>query len=424
MPRAHLPTIALIALLVLGGTALAQQPARQGGRGQFPVMVLGSLSPQLAPLEPPQRRQRVGQVLQDAQKDIDSVLTTAQRDALSKQIGPLPQLFDPRGARNGRRLASAPVVAPVDPRSATPVNIERLRDLVEQLGLSDSQKPQIETLFKESVEKLQSAPGESDSIVLDLRQRLAQILSPSQVDQLRQLASRAPADAMPAAPDGMMGGATMMREQNRVSAADAVRMPDAPPMQVPPEMVPEIPLLELNLPAPAFSLKRIDGQPVELSAMKGKLVLVVFGSYSSPSFRQRAAGLETLKKEFGTRVSMLLIYTREMYPKGEWDPQRNQDQAISLDQPANIEARIEAAKQARKALQLTVPIAVDSFDDVTSSAYGAATNAAYLIGRDGNVLARQRWFEPYAMRRAIDEALRTADPKPSSASPTAGKSNY
>ena len=45
-------------------------------------------------------------------------------------------------------------------------------------------------------------------------------------------------------------------------------------------------------------------------------------------------------------------------------------------------------------------------NDAVAGAYFALPNdAAALIGRDGTILFYQKWFEPYAMRQAIVDAL-------------------
>ena len=145
---------------------------------------------------------------------------------------------------------------------------------------------------------------------------------------------------------------------------------------------------------------------MQLSSFKGRIVLLVFGSYSSPMFRQRADAVEQIKREYSTHINPLIIYTRENYSKGEWDTDRNKSDGISVDQPRDMEGRIAMAKQARDKLRLSVPILLDEMDDTTANNYAGLTNAAVLIGRDEKVLAYQKWFEPYAMRREIDAALK------------------
>ena len=55
-------------------------------------------------------------------------------------------------------------------------------------------------------------------------------------------------------------------------------------------------------------------------------------------------------------------------------------------------------------MKLTTPILLDTIGNDTAIAYGAGINGAYVIARDGTVAARQQWFEPLALRRAIGNA--------------------
>jgi hypothetical protein len=162
-------------------------------------------------------------------------------------------------------------------------------------------------------------------------------------------------------------------------------------------------------PAPALALQKLDGSPVQLSSFKGRLVLLAFGSYSSPSFRTRAQALEELRREYGARVNFVVVYTREAHPSGGWEVDRNRDAEISVPQHADAKARAAAAKQARELLKLQSTITTDSMDDATARAYHAwPNNAAVLIGKDGNVFAYQEWFDAYGMRQAIVEAMAPA----------------
>jgi hypothetical protein len=169
--------------------------------------------------------------------------------------------------------------------------------------------------------------------------------------------------------------------------------------------------LEIGQVAPEFELKKLDGTPVQLSSFKGKTLLLVFGSYSSPSFRQRAAALDELRRDFSTRVSFLVAYTREAHPAGSWEVERNRDEEISIADHKDEAGRRTVAREAQNRLHLgQFTFATDSMNNTTANAYHAFPNAAaVLIGKDGTVLAYQQWFDAYTMRPAITDALA---PKP------------
>ena len=92
--------------------------------------------------------------------------------------------------------------------------------------------------------------------------------------------------------------------------------------------------LEVGQAASDFKANKLDGLPVQLASFKDQYLLLVFGSYSSPSFRQRAVALDELRKDFGVRVSFLVIYTREAHATGSWEVDRNRDAEISAVQLA------------------------------------------------------------------------------------------
>jgi thyroxine 5-deiodinase len=183
--------------------------------------------------------------------------------------------------------------------------------------------------------------------------------------------------------------------------------PKAQPAKRSDGSIPEGPAL--GSPAPQFSLKKLDGGGlVNLASLKGHVVVLEFGSYSCPIFRDRVAAMEKLKTEYGTRATFFVVYAREAHPAGEWEVDRNKDQSISVDQPRTIDARQALAKKAKESLKMTVPILLDGVGNDAAIAYGAGPNSAVVIGRDGTIVAKQQWFDPYGIRRAIDSAAKPA----------------
>jgi hypothetical protein len=300
--------------------------------------------------------------------------------------------------------------SPLPPRMA--MAVERLNDYVNQLGLSDDQKTQVQKLFPDTRQKLQRLRQQTQAeaaalapkiqeIVQELRAELGDLLTPEQLEKLRSLIAQGGGLRGEGAGRGGDMMAPMMPSDGRPQQPQSQN--DAGPAQ------PELPMIDAGRPAPDFTLKKLDSQqpPLQLSSFKGKIVLLVFGSYSSPSFRQRAAALEQIRQEYGNRISLFIVYTRENHPAGQSNIERNKADGIAVEQPTDIEGRLALARQARSTLKLTVPILFDTMQDTTAQAYGGlTTNAAYLIGRDGSVLARQQWFEPYSMKRQIDQAVR------------------
>ena len=159
--------------------------------------------------------------------------------------------------------------------------------------------------------------------------------------------------------------------------------------------------------APDFSLTKLNGRPANLAQYAHKPLVLIFGSYTAPTFRQHAAAYDDLKKVGGFRCGLLIVYTREAYPAGVWEIDRNRDAGIRVPPHADAAARQAAAEKARDDLKLTLDIAPDDMDDTVTNLYGGFPNAAVAIDRDGKVALRQRWADPFGLKEKIEELLKT-----------------
>ncbi len=344
--------------------------------------------------DPQARRERLRQFLTDLHDQVKGVLNEEQAAEFERKVEQLRERI--RGALQGAGATSRPA-------AGIGMAFQRLRDALGQLDLSEDQKQQVKQLVTDTGQKLQelrdqaqgdaqALRGKFQGIMRELRQQLQSVLTPEQQDKLREL-MRASERQRPQAGPGD-GPAPTSRPAARPGAGAAA--PPGDPGGGPP----------VGHAAPDFGLRKLDGSTVQLSSFRGKLVLLVFASYSSPSFRQRVPGLEQLKRDYGQHIYPLIIYTRENYPTGEWEVARNKDEGIAIEQPRNIDERIAQARRAREALKLSVPILVDSMDDKTARDYDGLTNAAVFLGRDGRILLRQKWFDPYGLRGPIEQAIK------------------
>jgi hypothetical protein len=146
---------------------------------------------------------------------------------------------------------------------------------------------------------------------------------------------------------------------------------------------------------------------VHLSAFKGRVVVLVFGSYSTPAFRDKASALPKIAESYNNRAKFAIVYTKEAHPSDGWTVERNKHDGVEIAQPTDLAGRKEAAQQAVTALHLTnIPIAIDSMDDAAANAYGTFPDGVVIIGKDGKIVARQHWLEPTALPAMIDQALK------------------
>src|SRR3984885_10973543 len=222
------------------------------------------------------------------------------------------------------------------------------------------------------------------TIMQDTRQQLRDVLTPQQREKLRSL-----------------------RQGSEPQPPQSASPPPATQPAPHTDASPPAASLRIGQRAPDFSLQKLDGQPVQLSSFKGKMLVRGFGSCFSPIVREHADAIEQLRREYLPRVNLMLIYTRENYPAGQWEVERNKQEDVLIPEHSDMNARIAAAREARDRLKLDVPIALDSMDNKTAGDYDGFSNAAVLIGRDGTVLFFQKWFEPYGLRQAIQDALKS-----------------
>jgi Spy/CpxP family protein refolding chaperone len=356
-----------------------------------------------------ERREKVRSFVLDVSEKIAGVLSDEQRATFRKKIEELREQVQGGGRAAGAgRGAGAEEPGPV---------VRRLREAIGKLDLSEEQKQKVESLLKETQEKAQILRRDAQAdaqnlrakgreLIAETRAKLSEILSPDQQAKLRELMQSRGSnrDDNAAAPAPATVPATKPSEKSGGGGAQG------PPMATTNER------LGAGQPAPEFRVTRLDGTAVQLDSFQGKLSLIAFGSFTSPSFRQRVLSLEDLRREYGSRVSFLIIYTREAHPTGQWEVDRNREQQISIAEHKDLTARKEMAKQARTRLKINIPIAVDSMEDDAARAYHAwPNNAAVLIDKDGAVFAYQQWFDAYGMKQAIQEAL-SNKPKPTPAS--------
>jgi peroxiredoxin len=333
---------------------------------------------------------------------------------------------------------------------------ERLKHSLERIELSPEQKSRVEQFLRDLKTKTDAIRQEAGGAGADVREkvrdlmqesraRLQDILSPAQQQKLRELmtglrgdgAGRGEPSTQPRRFESrrrrggergtadqsnseMVGGETMTGETmtgdaaknemnaggGEMAAASKSRSASraARGARVS-ESAASVSVPAIGAPAPELGLRKLDGGLIELSSLRGRVIVLEFGSYSSPSFRRRAPAMEQLKRDYGIRAQFFIVYTKEAHPAGGWEVDRNKDRDISIEQPATADARRQTAQAARDKLKITVPIVLDTMDDEVARKFGAGANSAVVIDRDGRLAARQEWFEPVALRRHIDAAI-------------------
>ena len=318
--------------------------------------------------------------------------------------------------------STAPTTAPVSERgvSAQPA-VDRLEGALAEVGLSDDQKARTAALLSDlrtQLRDLPNLPGDDRrdtfrQVMGEGRRKLAEILTPQQQRSLRdrlQAQARPPAPPAPSPPP--------KAKPTTPAATPTVADPEVP-------IAAETPAATavddqgsdaftgaVGATIPQFTLKRLPSGFVNSSAFKKRVVVIEFGSYSAPSFRYRSPAMNALAKEFPGQAEFITIYTAEAYAAGEWDISRNRDDNVSIPRHLDDAARLAAAENMRTILKPQRAVAVDSFTNPVATMFRAGAHSAFVIGRDGTIVARQQWCDPDGLRRHIESAIaQRATPK-------------
>jgi Spy/CpxP family protein refolding chaperone len=396
-------------------------------------------------IDPRDRRTRAEEIFGTLRKDMNGALNEEQRATLKKKMAERR----PQGGQRPGTEGPGPTTRP------GPLG-QRLRENLEKLDLTDDQKKKVEAVLadaKKQGEELREGLMSGDeqareqfgAIMMDVRRQIGEILTPEQRDKLTEMMPP-PGEGQggPPPPDGQRrarrpggGGGEMMGEDMKRGPGpggdamrdggpdgegnrprprrDERRRPGAANTPAGAAAVLQSPGgsgAKVGTPAPAFELTRLDGKTVRPSSFAGRVGVIVFGSYSSPSFRQRAPEIEALAKQFGSRAQFLIVYTKEAHPAADWEVERNKDAGIAVEAHKDAAARAAQAEKTEHALNLTIPIAPDTMDDAVSTAFGTFPNGAVVLSRDGIIVARQQWVDPGGLERRIEQALKTPTSKP------------
>jgi Spy/CpxP family protein refolding chaperone len=283
---------------------------------------------------------------------------------------------------------------------------QRIQKALEQLNLTADQKQKIDDIlaqarqdFQSQLPDLRQATPEKrrqkvQEMLEGIRQEIADLLTPDQRQQLQELIrkrrkenpqlNREQQDHAPEIEKPKPAVAAPALSENTKANGSVPRVGDV---------------------APNFSLRWLDGQPVRLSTFKGRAVVLIFGSYTTPVFRDKAAELSTIAQRYANEAKFIIIYTKEAHPSDGWAVERNKRDDIQVPQPVDQAGRKAVAEQAVAALHLeNVPIALDTMNDATASAYGTFPDGVVVIGKDGKIAARQNWLDPTALPRLIESS--------------------
>lgn len=127
-----------------------------------------------------------------------------------------------------------------------------------------------------------------------------------------------------------------------------------------------------------FSATTLDGLPMRLSDLRGKIVVLETGSITCPQYVHRINPMNKLAKQYPD-VEFLMLYVREAHP------------GKKIGEHHTIEDKTALAQQLVSAENENRQVIIDDLNGSAHQAYGSLPNMIYIIGKDGTVLFRADW---------------------------------
>ena len=403
-------------------------------------------------------RQKAMQIGQQLTRDIAGVLPEDKRRAFTAAVR--AEMRNP-----------TPTTRPATIEPQTPY--ERLQVEVARLDLEPADREKVNAAVIEFAQTLQeigqNAAAEPEEMreamapaLAKLRRGLGEVLSPRQVRGLMQAmrnertGDRRPAadtspptgsdtdmggsgdsmmgsdDTMMGGDDTMMGGGDAMTEgafrtqagqnsQQRFNRDDARfaeqqrRRADQRRRSSFLDAITDSPGIDLGDEMPDIAIHQLAGNEIQLSSLlppqgSGRPLVVVLGSGSSPTFRDRCGDMawmvDQLRDRGNRTADLVVVYTREQHPASEDQPDRNVEAELTFREHTDLDARIEAARQLKAWANLRVDVYVDDMNNTALKelAGGEIGNAAFVFDASGKLVARQQWFDPTGMVGLINLA--------------------
>lgn len=150
-----------------------------------------------------------------------------------------------------------------------------------------------------------------------------------------------------------------------------------------------------------FSLPSVkEDRIVRLTDLRGKIAVLIFGSFSCDLFCDQAAELEQLYQDFKDRMSFLLVQIHEA---------GHDIQALDAalrDFPKTTPNRRERARRAMEVLNLTMPGVTDGPDRAIEQAYSAFPKRLVVLDENGRRAVDIGWGRPAWDFEYVREQLR------------------
>jgi hypothetical protein len=131
-------------------------------------------------------------------------------------------------------------------------------------------------------------------------------------------------------------------------------------------------------PAPDISWRdQTSGKLRHLADLRGKPVILCFGSYTCGPFRTSLNLIDQVYRRNVGQITCLLIYTKEAHPE--------LSQEAYMHNPQTRKDRETAACDLSSKSRITMPILVDTLDNRAGTAFAARPSRIYVLDRKGKI---------------------------------------
>ena len=167
--------------------------------------------------------------------------------------------------------------------------------------------------------------------------------------------------------------------------------------------------------APDFALLPVGGgERVRLSSLRGKPVVLMFGSYTCPPFRKRMPDMNTLYAPYKDRAHFYFIYVEEAHSTDGWPTESNQKDGVLFANAVSRDDRVKAGTACSSGLKIPFPMLVDEMDNRIGRTYKAWPIRVYVVDKDGKIAFKSATgpfgFVVEEVKPALDRILGPAAP--------------
>lgn len=140
--------------------------------------------------------------------------------------------------------------------------------------------------------------------------------------------------------------------------------------------------------APDFALADTAGKnEFQLSAYRGKPVVLMFGSLTCPPFRRRIQDVDKLYEEYKDGVEFRFIYIREAHPDSVlFVKEDGAEKLQKIEQTDTLDQRVQTAKVCTETLRIDIPVVVDRADNAVNKTYAGWPIRLVIVDPEGKIV--------------------------------------